>query len=459
MEFIGRENELEKLEREIGQDGFSAILIYGRRRIGKSELVKKALSETDVKSIYYECKQVAEESNAAGLGKIISETFSLPALGYPTMESMLDYLFQLSEKRSMVLVLDEYPYLRENTAGMDSILQALIDRYRESSHMTLILLGSYVDVMKSILEKENPLYGRIDLTIDLKQMDYYDAAKFYPTFFDEDKVRLYSVFGGVPYYNRLIRKDRSVQENIIELIASDDARLQNEVEGYIRSEISKMVNANEVFTALASGFSKFSDILSQSHVSSGPRLIDILTKLIRMDVVEKTAPINDENNKKKAGYHISDNLSLFYYRYIFGHSSQMKIMDAETFYRKYIAEDFETKFVPNRFELIAKQFLIRENKSGNIEPVFERIGKYYYDDPKTRTNGEFDIVTEDEKGYVFYEVKFRKNPVSEKMIREEIAQVEATGLSCYRYVFISRSGFETAGTEGVQHIQLEDLYR
>ncbi len=117
----------------------------------------------------------------------------------------------------------------------------LIDTYHESAYMTFILLGSYVDVMKELLESSNPLYGRIDLTIDLKQMSYYDSAKFYPHFSAEDKVRIYSVFGGIPYYNRLINDSISVKENIIELIASPYARLSNEVSLYLNSEISKIV--------------------------------------------------------------------------------------------------------------------------------------------------------------------------------------------------------------------------
>jgi AAA+ ATPase superfamily predicted ATPase len=313
--------------------------------------------------------------------------------------------------------------------------------------------------MKSLLEQSNPLYGRVDLVIDLKQMDYYESALFYPRLSEEDKVRIYSVFGGVPYYNRLINDKKSVKENIIELIASPGARLENEVSMYLNAEISKMANANEVFEALAGGFSRFSDILSQSHVSSGPTLVDVLGKLIRMEVVEKKAPINDEDNKKKAGYYICDNLSLFYFRYIFRYSSQLKIMDPDMFYEKYIADDFENNYVPHKFEEVCRQYLIRQNRLGNITPVIEKIGKYYYDDPKTRTNGEFDVVTLDEKGYTFCEVKFRKKKTSKEVIEEEIRQVRETGLNCYKYVFFSRSGFTEPETDEVQHIDLSQMFR
>lgn len=457
--FYGRIKQKKSLLNMIKKDEQMICLIYGRRRIGKSELIKQTLKETDVQSIYYECKQTTERNNVDSLAEIISDTFQFPKPSFSDIEELLNFLFKKSEDSPLILVFDEYPYLRENVKGLDSIIQSVIDKYKDTSHMKFIICGSYVDTMKALLAKQNPLYGRVDLTIDLKPMDYYESAMFYKDFLDEDKVRLYSVFGGIPYYNRLIDSDMSVKDNIINLIASPGARLENEVSMYLSSEISKITNANEVFEALARGFSKYKDILDQSNVSSGPTLVDVLEKLIKMDVVKKEAPINDENNKKKAGYFICDNLSLFYYKYIFRNISRMNVMDSEVFYHKYIEEDFETKHVPKVFEDICKQYLIRLNKEGKIDEVFEKIGKYYYDDPMNKKNGEFDIVTLDDKGYIFYEAKFRKEPVTESMIKEEILQVDQTGISCYKYGFISRSGFFCDESDDRILISLGELYR
>lgn len=458
MKFIGRIDDLKKLENQLSTDELSFSLIYGRRRVGKSELIKQLLKNSNMKSIYFECKQVAEESNVKSLSLVVSEVFNLPKLGYTDIESLLEYIFKLAENEKLILVLDEYPYLRDSVKGLDSIVQSVVDKYRDSSKCKFIILGSYVEIMKSLIEFSNPLYGRVDLTIHLKQMDYYESAMFYPRFNPEDKVRIYSVFGGIPYYNKLIDDTKSVRENIINLIASSGSRLENEVSSYLSAEISKITNANEVFETLSKGYSKYSDILSKSNVSSGPTLIDVLDKLIRMEVVEKKAPINDPNNKKKAGYYVADNLSLFYYRYIFKYLSQLKIMDSEVFYSKYVENDFEEEYVPYQFEEICKQYLIRENKAGKINPVIEKIGKYYYDNPKLHMNGEFDIVTEDELGYIFYEVKFRKNPISKSMVEKEIAQVKQTGLNCYKYVFFSRAGYEDIEIDNVEKIEINELF-
>mgnify|MGYP000137179102 CR=1 FL=1 len=190
--------------------GQMIALIYGRR-IGKRELIKQVLKETEIKSIYYECKQTSEQNNVDSLSELVGEIFDFPKPTFEDMESLLKFLFKASEKESLIFVLDEYPYLRENVKEIDSVLQSVIDEYRDTSNIKVIICGSYVDTMKELLARHNPLYGRID-------------------------------------------EKKSVKENIIDLISSSGARLENEVSMYLNSEISKITNANEVFEALARGF-------------------------------------------------------------------------------------------------------------------------------------------------------------------------------------------------------------
>ena len=442
----------------LSQDGMQTALIYGRRRVGKSELIKQVLREENGIGIYYECKETTEKNNANSLAELVAEAFGYPKLAFDDIEGLLRFLFEKARGEGFVLVLDEYPYLRNTVKGLDSILQNMIDRYRDTSKVKFIICGSHIDIMKSLLDSQNPLYGRIDRTVDLKPMDYYESALFYEGFSLEDRVRLFSVFGGIPHYNRLIDPSLSVRENVINLIASTGSRLENEVSMYLRSQIAKITNANEVFETLAKGYSRFSDILSQSHVSSSPTLVDVLEKLMRMGLVRKEAPINDERNRRKTGYYIDDQLSLFYYRYCFRYASQLSMMDPEAFYSRYIQEDFEKKYVPIMFEEVCRQYLIRKNRAGLMEEPFERIGKYWYDDPHTKTNGEFDLVTADPNGYVFYEAKFRSEPLDERLIKQEIDQVQRTSLNCYKYGFISRSGFDIEPRDDLMLITLDQLY-
>lgn len=459
MEFIGRSSELSRIHKALSKREQQNVLIYGRRRVGKSALIKKTIEDASgFVAIYFECRQTSEQNNLQSLSLLASGALGFPPLAISSIRELLDFLFKQAKNRDIVLALDEYPYLREAVKGLDSIVQTSIDNNRETSRLKIILCGSYIEVMKSLIEASNPLYGRIDTTLELNPMDYYDAANFYPSFSPADKVRLYSVFGGIPYYNRLIDPNMTVRGNIIELVTSPGARLENEVPMYLAGEISKISNANEVFDALAQGYSRWSDLLAQSHVSSGPTMADVLAKLCKMDLVQKRAPINDANNRRKSGYHIIDPLTLFFYRYVFRHASQRQLLDADVFFERYVNRDFEERHVPCIFEEICRQYLVRKNRAGRIDPPFDDIGQYWYDDPKNHTSGEFDVVTRDPEGYVFYEAKFRKTPVTQKMVDEEIAQVEATGLACHAYGFFSRSGFSALPCENMTFIDLSEMF-
>ncbi len=460
--FFGRKENIKAISKFFNSDKDNAALIYGRRRVGKTELIKHCLKGTKTTSIYYECKETSEINNVMSLSEIIAETFGLPPLAFDTFETCLAFLYKQAQDKELILVIDEYPYIRKVVEGLDSIIQSFIDNNKSISKLKLILCGSYVETMKSLLSEENPLFGRFDLVMNLKAMDYYDSSLFYKDFSDEDKVRLYSVFGGIPYYNRRIDSSKTVKQNIIDLIASSGSRFENEVQMHLKSEISKMQNAYEVFEALAKGFVRFKDILSQSQVSSSPTLVDVLDKLISMDIVIKESPINDENNKKKAGYYISDQLTLFYFKYIYRNLSRLAVMDPEVFYDKFIEPDFEEHYVPLTFEQVCKQFLIRKNRSGELTDLFEKIGKYWYDDPVNHKNGEFDVVTENDGSYIFYEAKFRNEKLDKNLIWNEIQQVNSTGLVCNKYGFFSKSGYnEIDETYKKQLIlyKLEDLYK
>ena len=460
--FFGRKENIKAISKFFNSDKDVAALIYGRRRVGKTELIKHCLKGTKTTSIYYECKETSEINNVKSLCEIISETFGLPPLAFDTFESTLAFLYKQAKEKELIVVIDEYPYIRKVVEGLDSIIQSFIDNNKSTSKLKLILCGSYVETMKSLLSEENPLFGRFDLFMNLKAMDYYDSSLFYQDFSDEDKVRLYSVFGGIPYYNRRIDSSKTVKQNIIDLIASPGSRFENEVQMHLKSEISKMQNAYEVFEALAKGFVRFKDILSQSQVSSSPTLVDVLDKLISMDIVVKESPINDENNKKKAGYYISDQLTLFYFKYIYRNLSRLAVMDSEVFYDKFIEADFEEHYVPLTFEQVCKQFLIRKNRSGELEDSFEKIGKYWYDNPANHKNGEFDVVTENDNSYIFYEAKFLDSEIDKNLIWNEIQQVNSTGLVCSKYGFFSKSGYKEIDEAYKKQLilyELKDLYK
>ena len=458
MKFLARETEVKKLTTALSQPDYELILVYGRRHVGKTELIKHTCRLSGLPVVYYMCRQINEKKLADDLTAAVDSVFPLEGQLFRSFEDALRFMYKKGQKGPAVLVLDEYPNARKEIKGLDTMLQSLSDEYKGNTQLKVILSGSYIDIMKSLKGSNEPLYGRITLSIDLKQMDYFDSARFYPSFSDTEKVELYSVFGGVPLYNSLIRSDLSVKENIVNLIASPDARLSDEIDSFLKTELSKIANANSVFDAMAAGEINYSEIQKKANIESSGVMNDLILKLIGMEVVKKEYPINKENDKNKSHYYIKDNLSRFYYRYIARHLSQMSIMDPGIFFDRFIKPDFEEHYIPKAFEEICRQFLIRKNLAGKMDPVIEKIGTYYYDDPVNHKNGEFDIVTYDEKGYSFFEAKYKSRPITEGMVQKEIQQVQTTSLSCYQYGFFSKSGFADNVSETVKKFTLTDIY-
>ena len=456
---IGREKEQKAINYLLNSNEFKSIVVYGRRRLGKTELVKHCVKSINKPSIIYQCKESTELDNTNLLTKLIEETFSLSHLSFSSFFDALYYLFDLSLEKEFVLVIDEYPYIRELIKGCDSKFQDLIDTYLNKSKLKLILIGSSISVMEDVLSHYSPLFGRFNQSILLAQMDYYDSAKFYQSFSNEDKVKLYSVFGGVPYYNIQIDAKQSVKENIIRLISGSFSNLKDYLETYLKMELRKVNNANIVFETIANGAFHYSDILAKSHIDSSPSLNAILQKLIKMDLIEYVSPINDKKNKQKAGYRIKDLSLRFYYNYIYKNESAHRMLDDDAFYDKYIKDDFESHYVPLVFEIICKEYLINKNKKLEINPMLTDIGTYWYDNPIKKENGQFDVVGKAEKGYVFFECKYTNSKIDDKVIEKEISQVLKTSLKPIQFGFFSKNGFNLNKKYDYIFITLDDLYR
>ncbi len=458
MSFYGRENEQSALNYIINKDKFGSGLIYGRRRLGKTELLKHCFSHSNKPFIIYQCNQETEISNISDLTKVIKEILGLKNIAFNTFVDAIEYLFIYAIDDELLFAIDEYPYIRKIISGLDSKIQRIIDEYQNKSKIKFFILGSSISTMEDIQRENNPLYRRFELTLLLKEMDYYDSQKFYSNFSNEDKVMLYAAFGGVPYYNKQINDQLSVKENIIKLLSGQFSHLLSEVTSNIKEELTKVNNAYSVFSAIATGAFHYSDILSKSGIKTSTSLYDTLEILEKMDLINYVCPINDKNNKKKSGYRITDSAVCFYYRYIYHNLSFKNIISDDLFYEKYIINDFMRIDVPKAFEKIAKEYLIRKNKKGLIDPILEDIGTYWYDNPKEKKNGQFDLVTKSSIGYTFYEVKFTNSRIDNRVVNEEIEQLKKTSIYPAKLGFVSKSGFNITNDNDYVLITLDDIY-
>ncbi len=455
--FIGREKELNALKTELSSwKKKSAVLIYGKRRVGKSTLIMEATKSFDGVVINHLCVTSTFEGNLDLIYKSVCEGLSLPRMLFESLFGMMDYLKTLDKR--ILLIIDEYPYLKQTRKKneVDSYMQAVIDRLPEN--VKLILCGSYITIMKELLAEDNPLFGRFSLIQHIHDFDYYEASKFYPDLSVRDKVAFYGVFGGCPYVLENLDTEKSVKDNMIQLLLPETGLIRSHVENVMLKEIQKSFDVR-ILESLGNGKKKYTEIRDRMGSSETGLLDKQLKILLDMETIRKTEPINRRNDKKKQFYEITDNLMRFYFSFIFGFAGMIARIGEEQYYRRKIESVLE-QFVSRRLEGIALQYFHRMSVLGRYTDI-EDFGSYWYDDPATKTNGEFDFVLKrtGEK-FDFYECKCFDRPMTLEECNQEREQLlNMKGVDVSGIGFVCTGGFDFGNTEGFLLIDGEDLYQ
>ncbi len=453
--FYGREQEVQQLQDCLTKPTKSAVMLYGRRRVGKSTLILEVLGKLSCKIIYYECLMTSLEENLRGIEEKVKACYNNKFLHFSNLEELFEFLGSQQEK--VIIVLDEYSYLKKISNGyyIDSLFQRIIDRL--SDNIKLVLLGSYVGMMKELLKEENPLFGRFSLVLHVKPFDYYASAYFYDELQVAEKVALYSVFGGSPFINALISKQQSLQANIEQLLLNPSSPAAIYLEYILLAELSKVAAANMILAALANGKKRYSEIEQLVSGNSNGSLDKQLKNLLEMEIIQKVYPINKKNDKKKIFYEINDNLVRFYYAYVYNRRDIIARIGEKSFYELYIKNSIKT-FIAHRFEEVVREYFSRQIRGGKRTDVYD-IGTFWYDLPKEKRSGEFDCVLEQKDGYAFYEVKLYDHAFAKAEAETEAKQLEniLSFIKINRIGFVALSGFAFTD-ERFELIAGKDLY-
>ena len=452
--FIGRQEELKKLSALLNLPSASAM-IYGKRKVGKTTLIKEVLKSSPNKTVYYECLKAPLQENINGFVAVLIREKIIPSqITFISFSDVFSYLNTLDSAFNVVI--DEYPYLKSfvNAETIDSIFQSIIDNNLSNIH--LFISGSHIDMMKDLLEEGNALYGRFTMTLCLKELDYKTASEFYPSKSVYDKIAMYSVFGGSPYINRALDETKSLKENIIATILNPTSYVYSYAEHLLISDYSRSLHAERIFHAISNGKKRYSEIESCLNLKTNGNLSKQLSPLEDMEIIAKVYPINKPDDSKKASYEVRDNLLRFYYTFIYKNKSALQMLGAEAFYEEYIEKSIIT-FISHRFEEIARTYFSLCVQNRKLRGI-SNIGTFYYDDSVKKTNGEFDIVLERKGTYDIYEVKYYTSPLSSKEMYNEIQQINnIKGLKVGKIGFITTSGFEKTPEE-YDCISAEELY-
>lgn len=441
--FVGREKELADLKRELSSwTRKTAILIYGKRRVGKSTLINQAAKDFDGVVINHLCVFSTFEGNLELISRSVCEALELPPLRFDSLFALMDFLKKQDKK--FLLIIDEYSYLKQSKKQneVDSYMQAVIDRL--PANVKLILCGSYVSIMRELLKEDNPLFGRFSLIQHIRDFDYYDSAKFYPELSIMDKAAYYAVFGGCPFVLESLDYSASVQENIVNFLLADNGLIRSHIENIMLNEIKKAFDIR-ILEVLGNGKKRYSEIADALKINENGLLEKQLKILLNMETIEKTEPINRRNDKKKKFYGIVDNLMRFYFAFIFGYSGTISRIGGGQYYKMNISGEKLRQFISRRFKAIALQYFHRTVSTGRggFADV-EDFGSYWYDDQKNKINGEFDCVIK-RKGelFDFYECKYFDRKMTLAECEAEERQIRQQGnITPAKIGFVCTGGFD-----------------
>ncbi|MBI3015852.1 MAG: ATP-binding protein [Candidatus Tectomicrobia bacterium] len=404
MEFIDRERELSFLETQWKRSQAQLIILYGKRRVGKTELIHRFLQKKP--AVYYVADRRPEPAHLKELAARFSAFFRdefLSREGFSDWLSVFAYL-KRKVREPFIWVIDEFPYLAENNRAISSLFQKGWDETLRHLPIFLILCGSSISMMESeTLAHKAPLYGRRTGQIFLEPMGFYDAWKFFPKTAFEDFLYLYAVLGGTPAYLIRFDPEESLEENIRSQIFTKEEFLHREVEYFLREELREPRNYLAILKAVTSGKRKFGEIVNDTQQEKNT-LTKYLHVLEDLHLIEKEVPATEKNpqRSKKGLYRLQDPFFVFWFEYVFPHKSDLELGETAVALRAW-RRTFD-RLVASTYERVSAH-VVRKHEE-DLFPL-QRIGRWW------DRNQEIDLVgvNDSENAILFGEAKWSTKPV------------------------------------------------
>ncbi len=461
--FYCREEELRKLNKRYHAGDFECIIIYGRRRVGKTTLINEFCK--DKPTIFFSALNTTEIENLESLSKSIMN-YERPDMDvtpeFKTYDAALDELTALSMHERIVFVIDEYPYLAKAKPSISAMLQHIIDHKWNNSKMFLILCGSSMSFMEDqVLGQESPLYGRRTGQFKIAPLDYKESAVFHPDLSNEDNALIYGITGGVPHYINKLGVKESVDEALLDNFFDRSSYLYEEPANLLKQELREPAIYNAIITAIAQGAPRINDIALKTGQENSV-VSKYLGTLIDLGIVKKETPVTEKIGKKTI-YELADNFFRFWYRFVPANMSAIDSGRIQKSYANSIKKNLPD-YMGLTFEHMCRDYLLYYEKDLPIE--LNQVGQWWGTDNKNKKQVQIDIVGTPVEGdeYIIGSCKYQNEKIGldELELIREYAQVFGKGKKYYYYIF-SKGGF----TEGliqaqnrgeVRLIGLDDLY-
>jgi AAA+ ATPase superfamily predicted ATPase len=456
--FVNRVSELDLLEKRFASGKAEFFVLYGRRRVGKTELLVRFCENK--RSIFFVSDLGSEISLRTALSSIVNTALFGPNqmnAVYSTWEDLFQAFAHAAKTERLVVVLDEFPYMVTAHPPLASILQRVWDQTLKTSQVMLILCGSYIGMMEdTVLGYQAPLYGRRTAQFLLEPLQFRDARLFYPTFDLEDQVRTYAVYGGTPAYLTTLQPQLSLKENILDGILSRGSFLYDEVRFVLQQELREPRNYFAILQAIAAGKTRLNDIKQATGIEGATAYLDTLQQL---HLIERLVPATESQPQKsrRGIYRLKDHYLRFWFRYVLPNRSQLERGGAQIILGNQVLPEID-HFTSLAFEEICNQHLWQLGLSGKLPFVPNNIGKWW------NANEEIDLVVLGESDAVLVECKWTSKPVGIDILadleRKAFLVRPELGKRQIRFALCSRSGFTTQlvrDTKPRQNVMLLDL--
>lgn len=463
-QFYCREDELRKLNKRYEDGKFECVIIYGRRRVGKTALINEFCK--DKPTIFFSALNTTGKENLGALSKSImsferSDAESAPE--FTSYDAALEELTALSKEKRVVFVIDEYPYLAKAKPAISAMLQHVIDHKWSDSKMYLILCGSSMSFMENqVLGKESPLYGRRTAQFKIQPLDYKETAVFHPELSNEDNALIYGITGGVPHYINKLDVRGSVDEALLENLFDRSGYLYEEPANLLKQELREPAIYNAIIKAIAEGASKLNDI--KTKVGEENAVVSkYLKTLIELGIVKKEIPVSERPGKKTI-YLLSDNFFRFWYRFVPVNASAIDSGRIAKTYSHAVKQYF-SDYMGLIFEKMCRDYLLFYAEDLPIE--LNEIGQWWGTDSKTKKQVQIDIVgtPAQEKEYMIGSCKYRNEKIGLDELERlrDYASAFGKGSNYYYYIF-SKGGFtegllQAQGRGEVRLFTLDDIYK
>ena len=438
--FLGRQNELKRLEMIYNSEKFECVVIHGRRRSGKTALLRELMANK--KAIYFSAQETNSMENLENLTRCVKSFPREPAADERKFRSYEDAflnIYDLARAERVLMIIDDYQYLVASHRGISELICGQIDKNLRNSRLMLVICGSSEPVMESeTLGYDSPFHGLRTAQMNLRPFDFFETKRLYTGFSPFDIAIIYGLTGGVPKYLEQMDPDLSIEDNVRRNFFDPTSFLFEEPANILRREVRDPTYYNAILRAVAVGHTKNSEIASAVGLETSA-CTAYLKNLIALGFMGKHTPMTERAGKKTI-YEIEDNMFRFWYRFVHGNMSLIQSGMADRIWRGVAGEI--SSFMSKVFESICHQWLLQRNQAGRLPVKFVEIGRWWGVDPVWKTSAELPIIAySDDENAIFADCEWSEEPMQVSVLN---SLFERSRLFRYtnRYLYLfSRAGF------------------